>query len=131
MRTKDIIGFNAGVKNKEELLTEDTAKLKEMEAVSKLYSTYASFIRDISWLRSYFEVAPMGLTTPYPYNREKPLSPEESIKIKKRLYAIAMKKLDDIKETIEDTLGEKKSKDNDDDDDDEAPEVVISAFAGQ
>lgn len=130
MRTKDIIGFNAGVKNKEELLTEDTAKLKEMEAVSKLYSTYASFIRDISWLKNYFEVAPIGLSTPYPpyYNREKPLSPEESIKIKKRLYSIAMKKLDDIKETIEDTLGEKKSKN---DDDDEAPEVVISAFAGQ
>lgn len=125
MRTKDIIGINAGTKSKESLLTEDNVKLKEMEAVSRLYSTFANFIRDISWLKNYFE--PINNLAMQPYNREKPLTAEESVQIKKKLYSIAMKKLDMIKDTIEDVLGEKKSKDDDDDDDE--PEVVISTFA--
>ena len=113
---KEDIKKNAGVK----LITE-CVKIKEMEAMSKAYSVFANFARDLASLKSIYQPIQSSLPMYSMMDRDK-LSSEDQEVIRKKLYGFSINRLEMIKDIIEDTLGKKE----DDDDESEGVKVVIS-----
>ena len=113
---KEDIKKNAGVK----LITE-CVKIKEMEAMSKAYSVFANFARDLASLKSIYQPIQSSLPMYSMMDRDK-LSSEDQEVIRKKLYGFSINRLEMIKDIIEDTLGKKE----DDDDENEGVKVVIS-----
>jgi len=115
---KEDISRNAGVK-----YIAECVKIKEMEAMSKAYSVFANFARDLASLKSIYQPVQSGLPmySMMGGDRDK-LSSEDQEVIRKKLYGFSINRLEMIKDIIEDTLGKKE----DDDDESEGVKVVIS-----
>ena len=101
---REEISKNAGINYLNECV-----KVKEMEAMSKAYSAFASFARDIQSLKCIYEPRPMGMMMMGMPHEE--LSPEDREMIQKKIKDFCMKKLDYLKDIVEETFSEKEDDD--------------------
>jgi len=108
MRTlKEDIGNNAGIK-----VLNECYKIKEMEAMSRAYSAFSNFAREITSLKFIYDRPMMGIS-PVPImmaNKDDQISEEDKNKIREKLRSLCLNKVEFLKELIDETFSKKEEK---------------------
>jgi hypothetical protein len=105
----EVLRASAGIRTN--LDTSKTSKLKTLDIESDVLRSFSCILRDFSRMKQSIKGAVEG---PHnnPYNRA-PLKMEMGEANKKRLYVVAMKKIELLKEAIEDCFGEERENNDD------------------
>lgn len=119
---RDKIAFNSGVKNRQQMMNENTdSSKKEMLVMRRVLDIVSNFISQVEDLKMDLN-SPMAnrIYSPMQPNAEPTITPEEMVEIKKKAYGLFMVKMKIADEVVHATFGVKHA--SSDTDTDEAPE---------